>query len=302
MPSVWRSGCHCSSPSRTGSESTSSMRMTRAPWGMGPSWHGGPSRARRRGAAARGDARARLPRRPGHRLVHAQRAPAPEVRKAVLRLAAASPARPGARSRHRRRELGRRLGAAGAMARVQLGGAAAVRGADPRARGAPVVGDARGRAQRGGAGAVGGADPRAGGAPVVGDARGRGGGEAPPARAASLSGGARNRPARAGPWTWHGCPAPRPGDMRPRGPARVPGVLEGEQRRVLLALRVPRDRRGPDAGRRAEGLADVAGAVVTPAAVLFDNDGLLLDTEILWTRAELTLFERFGLTFTIEHK
>jgi HAD superfamily hydrolase (TIGR01509 family) len=41
---------------------------------------------------------------------------------------------------------------------------------------------------------------------------------------------------------------------------------------------------------------------VTPAAVLFDNDGLLLDTEVLWTRAEVILFERFGLTFTIEHK
>jgi HAD superfamily hydrolase (TIGR01509 family) len=41
---------------------------------------------------------------------------------------------------------------------------------------------------------------------------------------------------------------------------------------------------------------------VTPAAVLFDNDGLLLDTEVLWTRAEVVLFERFGRTFTIEHK
>jgi HAD superfamily hydrolase (TIGR01509 family) len=41
---------------------------------------------------------------------------------------------------------------------------------------------------------------------------------------------------------------------------------------------------------------------VTPAAVLFDNDGLLLDTEVLWTRAEVILFERFGVTFTIEHK
>jgi HAD superfamily hydrolase (TIGR01509 family) len=39
-----------------------------------------------------------------------------------------------------------------------------------------------------------------------------------------------------------------------------------------------------------------------PAAVLFDNDGLLLDTEVLWTRAEIVLFERFGRTFTIEHK
>jgi HAD superfamily hydrolase (TIGR01509 family) len=41
---------------------------------------------------------------------------------------------------------------------------------------------------------------------------------------------------------------------------------------------------------------------VTPAAVLFDNDGLLLDTEVLWTRAEVALFERYGVTFTIDHK
>jgi HAD superfamily hydrolase (TIGR01509 family) len=39
-----------------------------------------------------------------------------------------------------------------------------------------------------------------------------------------------------------------------------------------------------------------------PAAVLFDNDGLLLDTESLWTRAEIVLFERFGVTFTLDHK
>jgi HAD superfamily hydrolase (TIGR01509 family) len=37
-------------------------------------------------------------------------------------------------------------------------------------------------------------------------------------------------------------------------------------------------------------------------AVIFDNDGLLLDTEESWTRAEETLFERRGLTFTLEHK
>jgi len=41
---------------------------------------------------------------------------------------------------------------------------------------------------------------------------------------------------------------------------------------------------------------------VTPAAVLFDNDGLLLDTEVLWTRAETRLFARFGVTFTMDHK
>jgi HAD superfamily hydrolase (TIGR01509 family) len=40
----------------------------------------------------------------------------------------------------------------------------------------------------------------------------------------------------------------------------------------------------------------------SPAAVMFDNDGLLLDTESLWTRAEIALFARYGLTFTDDHK
>lgn len=39
-----------------------------------------------------------------------------------------------------------------------------------------------------------------------------------------------------------------------------------------------------------------------PEAVLFDNDGLLLDTEAVWSRGELELFERRGRDFTIEHK
>jgi HAD superfamily hydrolase (TIGR01509 family) len=38
------------------------------------------------------------------------------------------------------------------------------------------------------------------------------------------------------------------------------------------------------------------------AAVIFDNDGLLLDTEDAWTRAEEALFARRGRVFTIEHK
>ncbi len=42
--------------------------------------------------------------------------------------------------------------------------------------------------------------------------------------------------------------------------------------------------------------------MTSPAAVLFDNDGLLLDTELLWTRAEIVLFERHGLAFTDDHK
>jgi HAD superfamily hydrolase (TIGR01509 family) len=39
-----------------------------------------------------------------------------------------------------------------------------------------------------------------------------------------------------------------------------------------------------------------------PAAVVFDNDGLLLDTESVWTRAERDLFERRGIEFTVAHK
>src|SRR3954454_7248344 len=39
-----------------------------------------------------------------------------------------------------------------------------------------------------------------------------------------------------------------------------------------------------------------------PAAVIFDNNGLLLDTESVWTRAEQDLFERRDLDFTPRHK
>jgi HAD superfamily hydrolase (TIGR01509 family) len=39
-----------------------------------------------------------------------------------------------------------------------------------------------------------------------------------------------------------------------------------------------------------------------PAAALFDNDGLTLNTESAWTRAEQTLFARYGQTFTMDHK
>lgn len=39
-----------------------------------------------------------------------------------------------------------------------------------------------------------------------------------------------------------------------------------------------------------------------PEAVLFDNDGLLLDTEAVWSRAEQKLFKIRGQEFTIDHK
>jgi HAD superfamily hydrolase (TIGR01509 family) len=44
------------------------------------------------------------------------------------------------------------------------------------------------------------------------------------------------------------------------------------------------------------------GAGGLPDAVIFDNDGLLLDTESVWTRAEQDLFARRGLDFTPAHK
>ena len=43
---------------------------------------------------------------------------------------------------------------------------------------------------------------------------------------------------------------------------------------------------------------DPAVATPHPDAVVFDNDGLLLDTESVWTRAERDLFERRELGFT----
>jgi HAD superfamily hydrolase (TIGR01509 family) len=41
---------------------------------------------------------------------------------------------------------------------------------------------------------------------------------------------------------------------------------------------------------------------MTFEAIVFDNDGLLLDTEEAWTRAETALFARYGKEFTAEHK
>lgn len=39
-----------------------------------------------------------------------------------------------------------------------------------------------------------------------------------------------------------------------------------------------------------------------PQAVVFDNDGLLCDTEVAWSRAEERLFAAYGCEFSLEHK
>jgi HAD superfamily hydrolase (TIGR01509 family) len=65
--------------------------------------------------------------------------------------------------------------------------------------------------------------------------------------------------------------------------------MEGH-RRTLCAP--PRGRFRDDAGVE----------LPLPDAVVFDNDGLLLDTESVWTRAERDLFERRRIEFTPEHK
>jgi HAD superfamily hydrolase (TIGR01509 family) len=49
-------------------------------------------------------------------------------------------------------------------------------------------------------------------------------------------------------------------------------------------------------------MATIAALVASPTAVIFDNDGLLLDTEKVWSRAEQDLFARRGLEFTLAHK
>src|ERR671919_48643 len=41
---------------------------------------------------------------------------------------------------------------------------------------------------------------------------------------------------------------------------------------------------------------------MTPPAVVFDLDGVLLDSETAWTRAETRLFERYGRTYGADEK
>ena len=61
-------------------------------------------------------------------------------------------------------------------------------------------------------------------------------------------------------------------------------------------------RPGPATCRLRAAIAIMGVVTNAPAAVIFDNDGLTLDTEVVWTRAEVLLFERHGGVFTHEHK
>jgi HAD superfamily hydrolase (TIGR01509 family) len=46
----------------------------------------------------------------------------------------------------------------------------------------------------------------------------------------------------------------------------------------------------------------VTSALIRPAGVVFDNDGLLLDTEPCWTLAQEELFRSYGRTFALADK
>ena len=88
------------------------------------------------------------------------------------------------------------------------------------------------------------------------------------------------------------------------GGAEAQGVLERVQslehgqRRVAARATVAWDERS-----MARHLAIIGWCEMSKrAGVVFDNDGLLLDTEDAWTRAEETLFARRGSVFTVEHK
>jgi HAD superfamily hydrolase (TIGR01509 family) len=61
---------------------------------------------------------------------------------------------------------------------------------------------------------------------------------------------------------------------------------------------------GPDVQLHADrtDVSEDVALMAMPSAVVFDNDGLLLDTEEAWTRAEETLFARLGREFTMDHK
>src|SRR3954468_1667334 len=81
------------------------------------------------------------------------------------------------------------------------------------------------------------------------------------------------------------------------GGSRVPaGGVRVESASAIVRLSVTRARPAR-AGRDPPSCA-----APMPAAVIFDNDGLTLDTEHTWTRAEAALYARYGTEFTLEHK
>src|SRR5690606_19882993 len=92
------------------------------------------------------------------------------------------------------------------------------------------------------------------------------------------------------------------GDARPRRPAGAGHPGTDPLRRARRGQARGRGRRGAERPPRRAGVspAGMMAAVDAslPDAVIFDNDGLLLDTESVWTRAEEDLFDRRGQEFT----
>ena len=106
----------------------------------------------------------------------------------------------------------------------------------------------------------------------------------------SRAGPTRGRPARSA--------VLQPGldDLRASGPPRSRLKARARWMPALISTwNMARDA----SGFRADGdWNDPLMPAPLPDAVVFDNDGLLLDTESVWTRAEQDLFERRGLEFT----
>src|SRR5439155_14760520 len=83
----------------------------------------------------------------------------------------------------------------------------------------------------------------------------------------------------------------------PRGSGRRRARRRGDDRlrRRARRRRAARPVRARPLGSSA--VLDVSANGRGPAAVVFDLDGLLLDTETVWTRAETALFAQYGRTF-----
>ncbi len=89
-------------------------------------------------------------------------------------------------------------------------------------------------------------------------------------------------------------------DLRPEPPRPLPHEARGHEAGAPRAGRPGARPAGDEDDRLDRGR--LTGAPAPPDAVVFDCDGLLLETEDCWTLAEAELFERYGRTFGDDEK